>query len=69
MFKTRAEAVAFAEEFKKLYQGTDIKAAICAPFTDLDTLVKLFEGTGVAVGAQNVHFEDEGAFTGEVRRS
>ena len=66
MFKTRAEAVAFAEEFKKLYQGTDIKAAICAPFTDLDTLVKLFEGTGIGVGAQNVHFEEEGAFTGEV---
>ncbi len=66
MFKTRAEAVAFAEEFKKLYQGTDIKAAICAPFTDLETLVKEFEGTGIGVGAQNVHFEEEGAFTGEV---
>ena len=66
MFKTRAEAEAFALEFKELYQGTDIRAAICAPFTDLDTLVKLFEGTGIAVGAQNVHFEDEGAFTGEV---
>ena len=66
MFKTRAEAVAFAEEFKKLYQETDIKAAICAPFTDLETLVKEFEGTGIGVGAQNVHFEEEGAFTGEV---
>jgi triosephosphate isomerase len=66
MFKTRAEAVAFAEEFKKLYQGTDIRAAICAPFTDLETLVKEFEGTGIGVGAQNVHFEEEGAFTGEV---
>ena len=66
MFKTRAEAVAFAEEFKKLYQGTDIKAAICAPFTDLESLVKEFEGTGIGVGAQNVHFEEEGAFTGEV---
>ena len=66
MFKTRAEAEAFALEFRELYQGTDIRAAICAPFTDLDTLVKLIEGTGNAVGAQNVHFEDEGAFTGEV---
>ncbi len=66
MFKTRAEAVAFAEEFKKLYQGTDIRAAICAPFTDLETLVKEFAGTGIGVGAQNVHFEEEGAFTGEV---
>ncbi|MCR5034713.1 MAG: triose-phosphate isomerase, partial [Clostridia bacterium] len=66
MFKTRAEAEAFALEFKDLYQGTDIRAAICAPFTDLDTLVKLFAGTGIGVGAQNVHFEEEGAFTGEV---
>ncbi|MBQ5756879.1 MAG: triose-phosphate isomerase, partial [Erysipelotrichaceae bacterium] len=66
MFKTRAEAAAFASEFKQLYQGTDIRAAICAPFTDLETLVKEFEGTGIGVGAQNVHFEEEGAFTGEV---
>jgi triosephosphate isomerase len=66
MFKTRAEAEAFALEFKDLYQGTDIRAAICAPFTDLETLVKLFAGTGIGVGAQNVHFEEEGAFTGEV---
>ena len=66
MFKNRAEAEAFAEEFKNLYHGTDIKAAICAPFTDLETLVRLFKGTGIGVGAQNVHFETEGAFTGEV---
>ena len=44
-------------------RGTDIKAAICAPFTDLETLVKEFAGTGIGVGAQNVHFEEEGAFT------
>ena len=66
MFKTRDEAASFASEFKALYQGTDIRAAICAPFTDLETLVKEFAGTGIGVGAQNVHFEDEGAFTGEV---
>ena len=66
MFKTRAEAEAFALEFKELYQGTDIRTAICAPFTDLDTLVKLFEGTDIGVGAQNVHFAEDGAYTGEV---
>ena len=47
MFKTKAEAAAFAEEFKALYQGTDVKAAVCAPFTDLDTLVEAFRGTVV----------------------
>ena len=66
MFKTKKEALEFAEGFKALYQGTDVKAAICAPFTQLDTLVEAFKGSGVGVGAQNVHFADEGAYTGEV---
>ncbi len=66
MFKTKTEAAAFAEEFKALYRGTDVQAAICAPFTDLELLVESFRGTGIGVGAQNVHFEDEGAYTGEI---
>ena len=66
MFKTKKEALEFAESFKALYHDTDIKAAICAPFTQLDCLVEAFAGSGVGVGAQNVHFADEGAYTGEV---
>lgn len=66
MFKTKKEAVAFAEEFKTLYKDTDVKTAICASYTNLEALVEIFKGTGIGVGAQNVHFEDEGAFTGEV---
>ncbi|MBQ1471367.1 MAG: triose-phosphate isomerase [Eubacterium sp.] len=66
MFKTKAEAKAFAEEFKALYKDTEVKTAICAPFTQLDTLKEAFAGTTIGVGAQNVHYEDEGAFTGEV---
>ena len=66
MFKTKKEAVSFAEEFKKLYKGTDVKAAVCAPFTDLEVLVKAFEDTEIKVGAQNMHFADEGAYTGEI---
>lgn len=66
MFKNRAEAREFAEEFKKLYKDTDVQTAICAPFTDLETLVEAFAGTDIKVGAQNVHFADEGAYTGEV---
>ena len=66
MYKTSAEAAAFAEAFKELYHDTDVKAAICAPFTQLETLVKAFAGTGIGVGAQNVHFEKEGAYTGEI---
>jgi len=66
MFKTQKEARAFAEEFKTLYCDTDIRAAICAPYLDLPLLVELFTGTAIKVGAQNVHFAAEGAYTGEV---
>ena len=66
MYKTTAEAKAFAEEFSKLYKDTDVRAAICAPFTQLVALKEAFAGTNVKLGAQNVHFENEGAFTGEI---
>ena len=66
MYKTTAEAKAFAEEFSKLYKDTDVRAAICAPFTQLLALKEAFAGTNVRLGAQNVHFENEGAFTGEI---
>lgn len=66
MFKTTAEAVKFAEEFKKLYQGTDVQAGICAPYTQLAALAEAFKGTGIRLGAQNMHFEEQGAYTGEI---
>jgi triosephosphate isomerase len=66
MHKTAAEARAFAEEFKALYKDTDVKTAICAPFVHLALLKEAFAGTDIKVGAQNAHFEDQGAFTGEI---
>ena len=66
MFKTTKEAVAFAEEFKALYHDSDVTAAICAPFTQLAALKEAFGDCGVKVGAQNMHFEESGAFTGEI---
>lgn len=66
MFKTQKEAQAFAVEFKKMYGGTDVRAAICAPYLDLPLLIELFKDTEIKVGAQNVHFAPEGAYTGEV---
>lgn len=69
MFKTKAEAIAFAEEFRELYKDTDVQTAICAPFTNLEALKEAFVGTEIKVGAQNVHFADEGAFTGEISAS
>lgn len=66
MYKTTAEALEFAKVFRELYKDTDVKTAICAPFTQLEALVDAFKGSNIGVGAQNVHFADEGAYTGEI---
>ena len=39
---------------------------VCAPFTNLPALVEAVKGTNIKIGAQNLHFEDNGAFTGEI---
>ncbi|NLP29918.1 MAG: triose-phosphate isomerase [Clostridiales bacterium] len=66
MFKNIKEAKEFSEEFLKLYVPSDVQVAICAPYTQLSVLVDSFKGTGVKVGAQNMHYEDNGAYTGEI---
>lgn len=66
MFKTPREAKAFASEFVKKYDASGVRVAIAAPFVDLDVLVKAFKGTGIGVAAQNMHWEESGAYTGEV---
>ena len=66
MYKTCKEALDFADEFKKIYVPSDVNVAVCAPFTQLSALVDAFRGTGIKVGAQTMHFEKEGAFTGEI---
>ncbi len=66
MNKNRREAEEFIREFRSMYEGTDIRALICAPFTLLETLKSEAEGSGILIGAQNVHFEPKGAYTGEI---
>ena len=67
MYKDVASAMLFAEEFKTIYQPREgVRVAIAAPYTQLFILKIGFENTDIAVAAQNMHFEDEGAFTGEV---
>ncbi len=45
---------------------TERQIILCVPFTDLALVVEQTQGSGIAVGAQNVHWEDQGAFTGEI---
>jgi triosephosphate isomerase (TIM) len=67
MYKTAAQTRAFFEAFKPLVaasQHCDI--VIAPPFTALSAAVELAKGTTITIAAQNVHWEREGAFTGEV---
>lgn len=66
MFKTVSEAAAFAAEVKGKAEVDGVESVICAPFTNLPALVEAFKGTTIAVGAQNLHWEDNGAYTGEI---
>ena len=66
MYKNIAEAKEYAMKFKTLYRNADVKTAVFAPYPQLPLLVEEFKGTGIGVGAQNVHFQKEGAYTGEV---
>lgn len=66
MNMTVSEASDFAEELLKLNLKEGVEAAICAPFIDLPVLVEKFKETDVKIGAQNVYYEQNGAFTGEI---
>ncbi|ABW29368.1 triose-phosphate isomerase [Acaryochloris marina] len=68
MHKTQAEALEFLQTFLPLLQDTpeDRDVILCAPFTTLTALSKNLHGSRVQVGAQNIHWEDTGAFTGEI---
>ncbi|XJZ26879.1 triose-phosphate isomerase [Bacillota bacterium Lsc_1132] len=67
MNKTLAEAKSFAEEVKNSVPSkTKVESVICAPALFLPSLVEAVKGTDVEIGAQNMHFEESGAFTGEI---
>lgn len=67
MQKTLSEAKSFAEEVKGLVPAADkMDSVICAPALFLQALVEAVKGTEVKIGAQNMHFEESGAFTGEI---
>ncbi len=67
MFKTVAEAVAMAKELKARVDSTDtLWLGVCPTFTALHAVAQELKGTKIGVGAQNCHWEKEGAFTGEI---
>ncbi len=68
MYKTQAESLLFIQEFKS--QVEDIaehrEVVLCAPFTSLSALSKSLHGGRIKLGAQNIHWENCGAYTGEI---
>jgi triosephosphate isomerase len=68
MHKTQAEAQAFLQKFKPLIEETDEARGVvlCVPFTDLSTMSQRLHGGRIRLGAQNVHWEAMGAYTGEI---
>ncbi len=67
MYKTPEQTAAFFAHFLPLvadYDGAEI--VVCPPFVDLHTAIDAASGSNVAIGAQNVHWKKEGAFTGEI---
>jgi triosephosphate isomerase (TIM) len=67
MYKTQAETRAFFAAFNPLVAGvTDCDIVIAPPFTDISAAVEATKGTTIGISAQNVYWEKEGAFTGEI---
>ena len=67
MYKTPEQTTAFFREFLPMVADHERdEIVVCPPFIDLHAAVEAAAGSNVAVGAQNVHWEKEGAFTGEI---
>lgn len=66
MHNTVEEAVKLVEELKPLVVNAKCDVVVCPTFVCLDAVVKAAKGSNIKVGAQNMYFEEKGAFTGEV---
>ncbi|HOK56603.1 MAG TPA: triose-phosphate isomerase [bacterium] len=67
MYKTPAESINFVSELvKNIKSYEDRDVLICPPFTSLYPVSKIIKNSAVKLGAQNVYFENEGAYTGEI---
>ena len=67
MYKTTLEAINFVNALKRqLYTIEDVDIVVCPPFTAIGEVGEILIESNIGLGAQNLYFEDEGAFTGEV---
>lgn len=66
MNKTPQETVALIEELKPLVASAEAEVVFCPPMVSLAAALEATKGTNIGIGAQNMYFEESGAFTGEV---
>lgn len=66
MNNTAAQGVELVNALKPLVKDADCDVVVCVPFTDIPAVSEAVKGSNIHVGAQNVHFAEKGAFTGEI---
>ena len=66
MNMTPSEAVKLVEELKPLVASETVDVVFCVPAIDIVPVVEACKGTNIAVGAENMYYEDKGAYTGEI---
>ena len=66
MNMTPIQAVKLVEELKPLVVSDDVEVVYCVPAIDIVPVVEAVKGTNVAVGAENMYYEEKGAYTGEI---
>lgn len=69
MNKTPTQAVALVNELKDLVKNEDVDVVYCVPAIDIVKVVEAVKGSNVKVGAENMYFEESGAYTGEISAS
>ena len=66
MNNTPAEAAALIEEMKPLVKDATCEVVLCVPFVDITAAVEAAKGSNIKIGAENIHWAESGAFTGEI---
>jgi triosephosphate isomerase len=69
MNQTPKEALELIGVLKDKLSNSPSEVVFCVPYVDLQTAIDAVKGTGILIGAQNLHFEDKGAYTGEISAS
>lgn len=66
MNNTISESLLLIEEIRKYNLNKNVEPVVCVPFISLNEVKKALEGSNIRLGAQNMHWEDNGAYTGEI---